>query len=503
MCPFKINSLMKYLILVAICFSSIQINAQNSFTIIYKYKIDKILKDSFSFELVKPLGASLIGEGPFYQKKINKFQILDSLCEVSCSYNVSDTTCALIFEGFGHEIFAIPNDTIEIKVSPKRNSNNETPQFTQYDFAFSGKNSIIYGFFDQLELTEGSLQFSKIGINNSKNPIEEYFLKAKEQYLKRMNFLNAYFGEYKLPEIFKKFATSEITSTFYDNLYSITFLKEFKKNKYSGFPNGYLEMFDKTKFVDKDLYFKTRFYHNCAYSYFLYNAALNDSVNAFESDKGFRIAYKLIKENCSDNMKYDLLTHLLEWNVSKKLNTYDSLYHDFSSICFNEIYINYLDKVVAREQKKNKQKELLTEQIALKSKILSNKGKRTNIESILSKNKITILDCWASWCVPCLRQIPYVEKFQKEFKGKVEFIYLSFDHDSSQWRNKSLVIGNKIQSFLVDSNFKSDFAKYFEIYSIPRYIIFNKDGKVLTDNASRPANEKEFREMIQSLMNSN
>ena len=203
-----------------------------------------------------------------------------------------------------------------------------------------------------------------------------------------MNFLNAYFGEYKLPEIFKKFATSEITSTFYDNLYSITFLKEFKKNKYSGFPNGYLEMFDKTKFVDKDLYFKTRFYHNCAYSYFLYNAALNDSVNAFESDKGFRIAYKLIKENCSDNMKYDLLTHLLEWNVSKKLNTYDSLYHDFSSICFNEIYINYLDKVVAREQKKNKQKELLTEQIALKSKILSHTPDELGMDYTLWNSKV-------------------------------------------------------------------------------------------------------------------
>lgn len=44
------------------------------------------------------------------------------------------------------------------------------------------------------------------------------------------------------------------------------------------------------------------------------------------------------------------------------------------------------------------------------------------------KDKIVILNFWASWCSPCVEEIPSLIKLVKEFKGKVQLVAISGDN---------------------------------------------------------------------------
>jgi len=46
------------------------------------------------------------------------------------------------------------------------------------------------------------------------------------------------------------------------------------------------------------------------------------------------------------------------------------------------------------------------------------------------------LICWASCCIPCIRQIPFEKELEKKYKGKINFIYLSFDKNINDWIQK-------------------------------------------------------------------
>ncbi len=49
----------------------------------------------------------------------------------------------------------------------------------------------------------------------------------------------------------------------------------------------------------------------------------------------------------------------------------------------------------------------------------------------LTSNKTYVINFWATWCAPCVKELPYFEKVNKEFKDKnVEVILLSLDFPS-------------------------------------------------------------------------
>ena len=93
----------------------------------------------------------------------------------------------------------------------------------------------------------------------------------------------------------------------------------------------------------------------------------------------------------------------------------------------------------------------------------------TYMAKLLKDNKIVVLDFYASWCAPCLKMMPTIDKLSAEMKGKVAFEKVDSD------ANKALVAEYKIDE-------------------IPTFLIY-KDGK-MTMRAVGFQTEKAFREMI-------
>jgi len=121
----------------------------------------------------------------------------------------------------------------------------------------------------------------------------------------------------------------------------------------------------------------------------------------------------------------------------------------------------------------------------------------TTFKSLLNKNngKLIYFDVWATWCVPCIKEMPFTRKFAKKYSDKIDVLFLSMDTDSSLWQKYILNNSLSKNSFLVENDFGSAFAKNFKIISIPHYILVGKSGKIISSNAPRP-NDTKLEELV-------
>ena len=102
------------------------------------------------------------------------------------------------------------------------------------------------------------------------------------------------------------------------------------------------------------------------------------------------------------------------------------------------------------------------------------------------RGKYVYVDIWATWCVPCMRELPHMRDLEKQFEGRnIVFLGLSIDSDKSKWEKKvesGELCG--VQLYLGDS---SDFLTAYEVRSIPRFILLDPEGRIVDAQMSRPS----------------
>lgn len=112
------------------------------------------------------------------------------------------------------------------------------------------------------------------------------------------------------------------------------------------------------------------------------------------------------------------------------------------------------------------------------------------------KGKVIYLDLWASWCNPCKQEMPYSHKLQEKFNGKdVVFLYISVDKNAAAWRNAVTQLQLSGQLYLASQQIREEITNKFNLQFIPRYILFDKTGKVAVDNAKRPSDPQVIEEI--------
>jgi thiol-disulfide isomerase/thioredoxin len=112
--------------------------------------------------------------------------------------------------------------------------------------------------------------------------------------------------------------------------------------------------------------------------------------------------------------------------------------------------------------------------------------------------KLVYVDVWATWCAPCKAEIPHLKTLEVDYHNKdVVFLSISVDPptDREKWVKYVKDENLKGVQIMADKAFDSDVAKPYGITAIPRFMLFNKDGKVITIDAPRPSN-KEIRTML-------
>lgn len=116
-------------------------------------------------------------------------------------------------------------------------------------------------------------------------------------------------------------------------------------------------------------------------------------------------------------------------------------------------------------------------------------GKTVRFREVIGQGKVTYIDFWATWCGPCCAEIPYVEKLVEKFGANpdIEFISISLDANLDKWHKKLAHDRPTWRQFVIPDNFNSSFAKEYHISGIPRFMMFDKEGRIININAPRPS----------------
>ncbi|KQS32995.1 TlpA disulfide reductase family protein [Dyadobacter sp. Leaf189] len=119
------------------------------------------------------------------------------------------------------------------------------------------------------------------------------------------------------------------------------------------------------------------------------------------------------------------------------------------------------------------------------------------------KEKFVFIDLWATWCAPCIAEIPHLKNAQERYKGKkVVFVSLSVDYQKNHDKWKKFVMEKNLTGVQViaDKAWQSQFIKDYAVSSIPRFILIDPEGKVLNADAPRPSSH-EFIDELDKLLN--
>ena len=125
-----------------------------------------------------------------------------------------------------------------------------------------------------------------------------------------------------------------------------------------------------------------------------------------------------------------------------------------------------------------------------------------NIEFKRFKGNYILIDFWASWCKPCIADVPYLRKIIEEFKNdSIQFVSVSLDTDGKRW--KKAITVNDLNWLQVSelTGFHGLVPIYCKvIIGIPQYVLVDKFGKIINYDAPRPE-EPELRLLLNKLLN--
>jgi thiol-disulfide isomerase/thioredoxin len=114
-------------------------------------------------------------------------------------------------------------------------------------------------------------------------------------------------------------------------------------------------------------------------------------------------------------------------------------------------------------------------------------GSEVSIKAL--KGKVVVVDFWATWCGPCVAEMPTMKKLYAEYKDKgVEFIGVSLDQPKEQGgldKLKEFVAKNEITwpQYYQGNFWQSEFSSSWGINAIPAVFVVDQEGKLFSVNA--------------------
>ena len=101
-------------------------------------------------------------------------------------------------------------------------------------------------------------------------------------------------------------------------------------------------------------------------------------------------------------------------------------------------------------------------------------GDSIKISDIITQKKIYLLNFWATWCPPCIKEIPDLIKLENKFKDEIKIIYISVDNNPKKVIPKFKKKYNLKDIFIIsDRNLK--FSDKNAVKIMPTTLILNDE----------------------------
>ena len=120
---------------------------------------------------------------------------------------------------------------------------------------------------------------------------------------------------------------------------------------------------------------------------------------------------------------------------------------------------------------------------------LSSTGNFVSLDDL--KGSYVYIASWATWCVPCKKEIPYLEAIQEKYHNKnIKFVSISNDKKEDKDKWKKMVEEMSLAGIQLFANGDESFLQAYTVYYIPRFILLDPAGVVIKSDAPRPSDEE-------------
>lgn len=322
---------------------------------------------------------------------------------------------------------------------------------------------------------------------------EEYLSDIKQQIILEESVLSAFRKTYAPTKEFLNWAKKDIIYRNANYLIDFKFHHFVNKTQYKG------ELFNKIIFpVNDDKACVSSMYSLHLWHYSSDNYIQKDSiVMNFLKEKKLSKAYELCLTNICENEESGISRDIMCYRILSAL--FEKSFEDFLSIWGNDKSFIDNEDLITRLQKRKEQFEtqenyhisLMDPETMMEKEIVGDFF--TNLTNKY-KGKVIYLDIWATWCGPCRSEIPHSIELHEYFKHEpVVFVNLCMSSDKTEWKkameNHHITGENyyfdKMQSDLLRNKLKWQ--------GFPTYMIIDKNGNIVDENASRPSSDKEIK----------
>jgi thiol-disulfide isomerase/thioredoxin len=220
-------------------------------------------------------------------------------------------------------------------------------------------------------------------------------------------------------------------------------------------------------------------------------------------------AYRKVNEGSKERA---LANYFSSENASEISNTRIKvafLLHKMPGIRNYEDFVNYVQPYqilfITPEQKTAYQKKYEDLYLFAKGSTAYNFSLKDTRDQTVSlsdfKGKVVVIDIWAMWCAPCLTEKPFFQKVEEDFKHRNDIVFIGVSHDGVARKEiwKKFVAKKGWKNIELIDNYDESIGKYYKVEGIPRLMIFDKDGKIVTVDAPRPS-DPAFKKLIEQTL---
>jgi thiol-disulfide isomerase/thioredoxin len=290
----------------------------------------------------------------------------------------------------------------------------------------------------------------------------------------KLEFLKDFSKYHKLsPALITVYTSEYITGAITSKIYYPGAHANFNQGKEAVLPADYFSFLDSVK-PDEQIGDKGIGYYYFLSAYLHKKLELATGGNPDKAD-----FYQYVKAQLPGRLAYEFLAYALARDFKK------SLYGEFGANC------PYLDIAQLVKKKYQLMEGMLEGNPAPDFLLADVNGKRVSLKDL--RGKYVYIDFWATWCVPCIKEIPSLKKTEEEYRGKnVHFVSISYDKAGDLEKWKKYVVENKLTGLqlIADEAMRSLYNKTFNIDLIPRFILLDPEGKIVSGNAPRPSSPK-------------